>query len=123
VSDTYEHNPGDHEDPQGSATWLVGIVGTIIFIALVMGVTAMLKATVARTTDEVMVKTAPVELNQVIERDQQRLHAEPRVIAYRDVNDERRTRIAIPLDRAIELTAEQFAQQGRAAEAPGSGGG
>lgn len=41
MSDAYEHNPGDHEDPLPGPTWLVGIIGVVLLVVIVFGLTSL----------------------------------------------------------------------------------
>ena len=41
MSDAYEHNPGDHEDPLAGPTWTLGITGIELFAVSVLGVAAI----------------------------------------------------------------------------------
>jgi hypothetical protein len=37
----YEHNPGDHDDPKPGLTWLLGLLGALLLVVVVLGVTAL----------------------------------------------------------------------------------
>jgi hypothetical protein len=41
MTEVYEHNLGDHEDPVPSSTWMVGLVGTIALVIILLGLTAL----------------------------------------------------------------------------------
>lgn len=41
MSDAYEHNPGDHEDPLPGPTWLVSIIGVVLLVVIVFGLTSL----------------------------------------------------------------------------------
>ena len=105
---TFEHNPGDHEDPMGGPTWLVGIVGAIILIVVLFGVQAVLKATERDTADEFVTQLDLSELNSVRARGAERMVDAPRVVEYIDENGQVQTRVAIPIDDAIKVTLRDF---------------
>ena len=41
MSDVFEHNPDDHEDPAAGPLWLVAALGTFLFIVTVLALTAL----------------------------------------------------------------------------------
>lgn len=41
MSDTFEHNPGDHEDPLSGPTWIVGFLGAVLLAVIILGITAL----------------------------------------------------------------------------------
>lgn len=88
----------------GGPTWLVGIIGAIILVVVVLGVQAVLKATVTTTADELVVEADLTELTAMHARDASRLVASPRVVEYVDENGTVTTRLAIPLEDAIKAT-------------------
>lgn len=108
MSDVYEHNLGDHEDPMSGPTWLVGFVGMIILIVIILAVTAVLKFTVSQVEQQALIELDVAELTAVKQRDFERLHSGPRIVEYVDVDGNVQTRLAIPIDRAIEQLAEDW---------------
>ena len=42
MTDTYEHNPGDHEDPLPGPTITIGLIGIALLVVSVLGVTTLL---------------------------------------------------------------------------------
>lgn len=109
---TFEHNPGDHEDPMGGPTWLVGIIGVIILIVVLFGVQSVLKATQTSAHDEFVVIPNVTELNAVHERDAKKFVAAPQVVEYVDEFGEITTRLAIPIEDAMKLTAGELKSTG-----------
>jgi len=41
MTDYYEHNVDDHEDPAASSTWLLGFIGAVLLVVTMLGVTAL----------------------------------------------------------------------------------
>jgi len=108
MSQAYEHNPGDHEDPQADMTWLIGFVGTFMLIVIVLGVTALLKTMERRTVDDVVVRQEPVEVQNLEADERSRIEGGARREWYLDAESSPRQRIVIPIDRAIELTVTEL---------------
>lgn len=58
----FEHNPGDHDDPKGDSTWVIGLAGTIVLIVLVIAITVLYYHTDASYVQERVVNEAPSEI-------------------------------------------------------------
>ncbi len=41
MSEVYDHNPEEHDDPSAGPTWLTTVVGVLLLVATVLGVTAL----------------------------------------------------------------------------------
>ncbi len=112
MTDVFEHNPGDHEDPAYGSTLLVGILGTLLLVATVMGTTALYYNVKAEEIfGEVISKerAEPVDLYQK----QQALLAGPPRWMERDEQGEMVRAYIIPIDRAMELVVQEWEQGSR----------
>ncbi len=112
MSDAFEHNPGDHEDPMSGPTWLIGFIGTIILIVIVLAVTALLKFTETDAQEQLLVAPDLAELVEIRSRDTARLSGEPRVVEFLDVQGNRSTRLVIPIEEAVQHVADEFSGTG-----------
>jgi hypothetical protein len=109
MTEIYEHNPGDHEDPVPSSTWMVGLVGSIVLVIIMLGLTALtynMHSTEFVAVNEAM---APKELKELTEQQQQRLQS-----WWQDKADP--NHCGMPIERAMEL----FVQQQTTGSAPGA---
>jgi hypothetical protein len=104
MSDIYEHNPGDHEDPLAGPTWTVGIAGSALLAVSVLVVAAIFYD--ARTTElEVKVLDQPtIDLDALRMAQAERL-AGPIRIERRSADEES---LVIPIDRAMDLIVEEM---------------
>lgn len=96
----YEHNPGDHEDPVSGPTWLMGLVGTILLVVIIFGLTALYYNAYARQLEMQVVDRDPYELREYREEQQALLAGEtrPDADAQRDV---------ISIEQAMQRMAQQ----------------
>jgi hypothetical protein len=106
MSDVYEHNPGDHEDPLPGPTWTVAIAGTVLFAVTVLGLTAMFWGEISNARETKVVEVAPAQLTDLERTQRERLHAEPHR-EKRPELEEGEEALVIPIDRAIELYAQE----------------
>lgn len=105
----YEHNPGDHEDPVAGPTWLMALVGTILLVVIIFGLTAMYYNAQAEQTRVQMYEREPYELRRYKQQQQDLLAGEPRWVSE-EVNGEEVQRYVIPIDRAMDLVASESAR-------------
>jgi hypothetical protein len=107
MSDVYEHNIGDHEDPVPSATWLIGFLGAVLLLVICLGITAL-----AYSEQHVefvdKVETATVEQLQQLRQEQEaRLNAEPHwQITKTDAGEDKA--LIIPLDQAMQAVIGEY---------------
>lgn len=113
----YTHSAGEHEDPEASMTWLIGGIGVLMLVVIIAGVTALLKSMEQVGFDDVYVNRPTQQLETYLEEQDRLLSDSPRLVEYRHKEtDEIRTRVVIPVDRAMELIVEEYASQ-RSADA------
>lgn len=109
MSDVYEHNPGDHEDPLAGPTYIIGLLGAVLLVVIVMGVTAVFfNADKEQIVEKVVIRD-PAELEALRTRQQALLHAPPHWETYVE-NDKPVKALIIPINQAMELTAKEYAQ-------------
>jgi len=113
MSDHHDHNSlaGDYEDPLAAPTWLIGIVGTGILIALILGVTALAYAVRYSEAQRISVQQPHVELERLRASQHARLEAGPHRELRADTPDGESS-IVIPLSEAMRLVRDDFRQGG-----------
>ncbi len=121
MSSRQHPNPNPHDDPAVGPVVMAGVVGTLIVVAIVIALVGLYY----RTSDEFAQR-----VNQQTNADLQQLRAGQlaRLNTARWV-DKQRGVVAVPIERAIELTARELAasRDGRgpwsAPAAPSTAGG
>ncbi len=96
----HEHAEQDHDDPTAGTVAFVGAVSVILLIATVLATQALFYRTATLEEERKVISEQPQELRQV-RTDQLEL-----LNGYRWV-DESKGVVAIPIDRAMELAAEE----------------
>ena len=106
MSDAYEPNPGDHEDPRAGITWFVGFVGSVAFVVTTLAVWALYYNVKGQQLEESFVAPAREEVAELKRSQQALLAGPPRWI---DVDDQGETvrRYIIPIEQAMELVVQE----------------
>ncbi len=102
MTDHYEHNLDDHEDPSAGSTSLLGFIGAVLLIVTMLGVTALYYNVKATQVDTQVVQ---VDIDDVTTA---RIQQEGRLTdsahwEERDDNGEIVRELVIPIERAMEL--------------------
>ena len=109
MSEVYEHNQGDHEDPLPGPTWIVSIVGTVLLVVIILGVTALFFNADTREID-VKVMTQQYQQYQSLRNEQlAKISGSPRIVEVIE-NDRKIETIVIPIERAMALYASRAGQ-------------
>jgi hypothetical protein len=96
----------EHEDPDPGTTWTSFLAGSVIFVAICIGVAALYYDMSGNLLNRVQVEV-PVESVELLKAEQQeRLSGEARRELRSDTPE---GAIVIPIDAAIDLTIEDLA--------------
>jgi hypothetical protein len=107
MTDVYEHNPSDHEDPLTGPSWYVGLVGALLLVVTLLGLTALYYNTKTKETEEKVIAEFPIELEKLLADQEERLTGP----AHREVRDEageQITALVIPIEDAMQLVAKEL---------------
>jgi hypothetical protein len=127
MSDTFEHNKGDHEDPLPEATWMIGFISTVLLIVVFLGLVAVFYVARDMTSgdkqaaiDVAVVAGGPVTAAEETDFREKRtpidklkrveqgiLDAPPRWISIRANNTEVDRVLVVPIDDAMDLVVEE----------------
>ena len=110
MNDSLEHNPGDHEDPLAGPTWAVSFVSIGLFVAIVLGVTAL-----AYTMRDAEIRTAVIDQpNAQVEGLKAAQNARLTAPPHRELRAENGgdPAIVIPIDEAMRRIAQEHGQGG-----------
>ena len=102
MSDVFEHNPDDHEDPAAGPLWLVAGLGIFLFIITVLTLTA-LSYNQQSLEEESKVTTATAQEIEDLRAEQQTRLAD----AHLDQFDAE-IALVIPIAPAMELIAAEY---------------
>lgn len=106
MSEVYEHNPEDHEDPLSGPTWLMGVIGAVLLLVIILGLTALYYgASQEEMREKVYTRDYP-DLVELRAQQRARLTGEPHW-EEREVNMEIVRALVIPIDQAMDLVAEE----------------
>ena len=117
MSDVFEHNLGDHEDPLTGPTWIIGFLGAVLLAVIMLGLTALLYNAQRQEAVEKVIQRDPQELENLRAAQAAQLAAAPRWIEQTvevqgQPNGQIVRSLAIPIDQAMELVVRE-SQQGR----------
>ncbi len=106
MSDVFEHNPGDHEDPRAGITWFIGFVGSVAFVVTVLAVWALYYNMKGEQVQESFVAPAREEVAE-LKRSQEALLAGPPRYIEVDESGETVSRYIIPIEQAMQLVVQE----------------
>ena len=106
MTDHFEHNIDDHEDPAASSTWLIGFIGAVLLVVTILGVTALYYNVKADQVDEKVVQVDIDEPNDLRDSQERRLTASAHW-EERDDGGEIVRQLVIPIERAMALVAAE----------------
>ena len=107
MTEVFEHNPSDHEDPLTGPSWYVGLVGGLILVVTLLGLTALYYNEKADETEKKVVAEFPAELEKLRDGQRERLTSP----AHREVRDEageQITALVIPIEDAMQLVVKEL---------------
>jgi hypothetical protein len=114
MSEVFEHNPSDHEDPLTGPTWIVAFLGAVLLIVITLGLTALFYNAQAQEEHQKLIMRDPMELGNLQARQREQLTGTPRWVEQQiDVEGStpQLTRsLVIPIERAMELVAAEQRQ-------------
>jgi hypothetical protein len=114
MTEVYEHNPGDHDDPVAGSTWLIGAVGTAALLVTIFGVTALLYHADEEQMLVSVVNQPAAEQQRLRAEQEARLAKEPQWIKVREEGAETETdAFVIPIERAMELVVREAGESRR----------
>ncbi len=120
MTDHYEHNIDDHEDPAASSTSLVGFIGVVLLVVTMLGVTALYYNVKAQRVEETVVEPDRVDVQKLRVRQERLLNAPARWVE-RDEGGEVTRELIIPLERAMKIVVEEYGAAEVSPAAPASG--
>ena len=103
MSDVFEHNPGDHEDPLAGPTWTIALILVVLMAVSLLGVAALYYDAVdaERAVKVLDLPVYDVELARVTQ--EARLQGPVRLERRIEGEDS----LVIPLDQAMDLVVEE----------------
>lgn len=107
MSDVYEHNPSDHEDPTAGPTWIVGGLGVILLAATLFGVTALYYNVKTAEVEEYFVEPERSDVMELRKQQEAMLEGPPRHVTRDEAGTEVEA-FVIPIDRAMELVVQEY---------------
>jgi len=110
MSDSFEHNLDDHEDPLPGPTWIVGVLGAVLLSIVILGVTALFFNADTIEIDKKVVTREYPQFNDLKDQQLAQLQGPPRYVKVLE-NDSPVDTIVIPIDRAMQAYAERAARE------------
>jgi len=102
MSEHFEHNPGDHEDPMVGPTWLVSMLGVVLLLVIVLGLYAVYYNAQSVEDETKVIVRDPQELENL------RAAQEARLRVPHQVRSEEEVATVIPIDHAMELIVQEY---------------
>lgn len=98
-------NPNPHDDPSVGPIAFYGLAGSLVFVAIVIWLAALVFSTQSELTAERVYRAEAQELVDLKSRQLANIHA------YKIV-DKSKGVVAIPIDRAMQIVAKELAAEG-----------
>ena len=106
MTEGFEHNPGDHEDPRAGLTWLLGVIGTLTLVITMLAVWALYYNVKRVQVEETFLAPARQDVIELRQRQERLLTGPPRWIKV-EAQGEPVRRYVIPIERAMDLVVRE----------------
>ncbi len=106
MTEVFEHNPDDHEDPRAGLTWLLGSIGILTLVITMLAVWALYYNLKAVEVEAAVVAPARQDVIELRQRQEELLVGPPRWITV-DVQGETVRRYVVPIERAMDLIVQE----------------
>ncbi|MEM7227759.1 MAG: hypothetical protein AAF432_02990 [Planctomycetota bacterium] len=106
--DHFEHNPNDHEDPDTSSTWLIGILSVVLFVITCLGLITVLYQARDAEFENKVVEADYLEIEQLRSEQSGRLEGPAYRLIEKDEGTVTNESIVIPVDDAIDIIASEY---------------
>jgi hypothetical protein len=111
MSETSEHNIGDHEDPLPGPTWIVGLLGVVLLVVIGMGLTALYYNAMQHEDTKKFVDPDPGELVNLRTAQLARLGGTPHWEQSKNADGKDVKALIIPIDQAMQKVVQDFSQK------------
>lgn len=108
MSEAFEHNPQDHEDPLAGPTWYIGFVGAVAFVVTTLAVWALYYNVKGEQVQESFVDPVRQEIVELKSRQQALLAGPPRWVEVDEQGVQVR-KYVIPIEQAMQLVVQENA--------------
>jgi hypothetical protein len=116
MTEVFEHNLGDHEDPLPGPTWIIAFLGIVLLSVIMLGLTALYyNAQHQEQTRKVVVRD-PMELQHLRETQQAQLTRGPAWVEEKvKVEGQNQEQVVpalvIPIDQAMDAVVKEYARK------------
>jgi len=125
ITEIYEHNPGDHEDPVPGPTWIIGFLGAVLLVVIMLGITALYYTQRKQENQQKVVLRDPDELVKLHKAQARRLGApahwevtavqeEVKVDGKPAIKTTRSKSLVIPIELAMQRVIAEASRGGDA---------
>jgi hypothetical protein len=116
MTDVFEHNVGDHEDPLPGPTWIVAFLGIVLLSVIMLGLTALYYNAQSNEQTRKVVVHDPMELQNLREQQQAQLHRGPEWVEEKvklEGHDKEQVvpALVIPIDQAMDIVVKEYARK------------
>ncbi|MHC4991565.1 MAG: hypothetical protein ACYTGC_11355 [Planctomycetota bacterium] len=101
MSEIYEHNPEDHEDPIPAATWLIGFIGAVLLVIIVLGLTSLFYGADAEELERKVLAQTPIDRDRLEQTQLAWLEGPPRRVVTQQDGEIVDDQIVIPIEDAM----------------------
>jgi hypothetical protein len=106
LTEGYEHHPEDHGDPAPGLIWFTGLLGALLLVVIMLGLTALYYNVKAEVFQRQVVSAERLELQELYAPQRALLAGPPRFIE-RDEQGQTVTAYIIPIERAMQLVIDE----------------
>ena len=107
MTEVFEHNPDDHEDPKAGITWFIGAVGALMLAVTMLAVWALYYNVKAQEVEVAVILPIREDVADLARRQEAMLAGSPRWIELVDAQGQPVTRYVIPIERAMEIVVQE----------------
>lgn len=104
MTEVFDHNPGERDDPKVVPIWYLGLVGAVLLIVIVFGLTAIYSTVQAEAFQVQVINRTHREVAEVLRKQEAMLDGGTVEVEQQGQTVRKKT---IPIERAMELVVEE----------------
>ena len=107
MTEVFEHNPSDHEDPRAGITWFIGSVGAMMLTVTMLAVWALYYNVKADEVEATVVLPIREDVVELARRQEALLAGSPRWMDLVDAQGQPVRTYVIPVERAMQIVVQE----------------